>query len=324
MAERFGFDPSSAKRWRSAWREGGEDTLAAKPPPIGKCMLTDAQLDELVELVVAGPHEALFPTNLWTCTPVAKLTRDCLSVEYNRRLLAKLLHQLGYQDRRTPGRSPANKTTRPLSPGVGRVGEDQTRARREGANIIFLDETGFMLQPVNRRSRTPCCSTQVQNAWDRSDRLSVIGASVLSPTITRFLCCFDIARANVKAGDAVELLRPLRRLRRKNVCRPRIVVSVRWSVHRAVAKKIARLGWKHIAFESLPAYCLELNPVEALWSHAKYADLGNIVPDAVWQLDEAVNTSLNAQAHNHRRKLSFFLEDRSTQAMQSIHWRCDR
>jgi len=96
VAERFGVDPSSVKRWRRAWREGGEDALAAKPHPGGKCKLTDEQLDELVELVIAGPREAGFPTDLWTCARVAELIHDRFGVMYDRRHLAKLLRRLGF------------------------------------------------------------------------------------------------------------------------------------------------------------------------------------------------------------------------------------
>ncbi|QDT68774.1 hypothetical protein MalM25_16990 [Planctomycetes bacterium MalM25] len=96
VAERIGVDRSSAKRWRRVWREGGEDALAAKPHPGGKCKLTDEQLDELVELVIAGPREAGFPTDLWTCARVAKVIQDRFGVEYDRRHLAKLLRRLGF------------------------------------------------------------------------------------------------------------------------------------------------------------------------------------------------------------------------------------
>lgn len=96
MADRFGANPSSVKRWRRAWREGGEDGLAAKPHPGGKCKLSVEQIDELVELVVAGPREAGFPTDLWTCARVVELIRDRFGVEYDRRHLAKLLRRLGF------------------------------------------------------------------------------------------------------------------------------------------------------------------------------------------------------------------------------------
>jgi len=96
VAERFGVDRSSAKRWRRAWREGGEESLAAKLHPGGKRKLTDPQRDELVDLIVAGPREAGFPTDLWTCARVAELIRDRFGVEYNSGHLARMLRQLGF------------------------------------------------------------------------------------------------------------------------------------------------------------------------------------------------------------------------------------
>jgi transposase len=97
----------------------------------------------------------------------------------------------------------------------------------------------------------------------------------------------------------------LRRLRRK-IRRPLIIVWDRWSVHRSAARRIAAARWKHIEFEPLPAYAPELNPVEAMWGHAKFAKLANYVPDDVDDLDAAVRSSLKDQSRNHRLKRSYF------------------
>ncbi|QDT68658.1 hypothetical protein MalM25_15820 [Planctomycetes bacterium MalM25] len=43
-----------------------------------------------------------------------------------------------------------------------------------------------------------------------------------------------------------------------------------------------------------------------MWSHTKYTDLANFVPDDVKELNTAVHASLDDQAHDHRLKLSFF------------------
>ena len=96
VAERFGVHPNTAKRWRRAWREGGEDALAAKPPAGGKRKLTIEQVDEVVELVTAGPLAAGFPTDLWTCDRVARLIGDRFGVEYNVGHIGRLLHELGF------------------------------------------------------------------------------------------------------------------------------------------------------------------------------------------------------------------------------------
>ena len=142
----------------------------------------------------------------------------------------------------------------------------------------------------------------MQRSWDRRDRLSVIGAVCLSPTRTRVGCCFDVRRKNVKAADAVDFLRRLR----KKLRRPLIIVWDRWSVHRSAEKRVAKLGWKGVEFEQLPAYCPELNPVEAMWSHAKYADLANFIPADIDHLQAEVDASLADQAQDHHLKLSFF------------------
>jgi transposase len=167
---------------------------------------------------------------------------------------------------------------------------------------VFVDEAGFLLQPVNRRTWAPRGVTPEQRSWDRRDRLSVIGVVTLSPTRTRIGSYFNVQRENIRGHNVVDFLR---RLRRK-IRRPLIIVWDRWSVHRSAARRIAAARWKHIEFEPLPAYAPELNPVEAMWGHAKFAKLANYVPDDVDDLDAAVRSSLKDQSRNHRLKRSYF------------------
>jgi putative transposase len=46
--------------------------------------------------------------------------------------------------------------------------------------------------------------------------------------------------------------------------------------------------------ERLPAYAPDLNPVEQVWSHLKYGQLPNFVPNHVRHLDEVVQSQLHA------------------------------
>jgi transposase len=160
----------------------------------------------------------------------------------------------------------------------------------------------FLLQPVNRRTWAPRGVTPEQRSWDRRDRLSVIGLVTLSPKRTRVGSYFDVQRENIRAENVVDVLRRLRRKIRRSL----IVVWDRWSVHRCAARRIAAARWKHIEFELLPAYAPELNPVEAMWSHAKYTKLANYVPDDADQLHAAVCASLKDQSRNRRLKRSYF------------------
>jgi transposase len=96
VADRFGVNLSSAKRWKRAWSKGGVDALSAKPHPGGVSKLTIEQRDALVDLVVAGPLAAGFKTDLWTCERIATLIRRQFGVAYHRGHLARMLHELGF------------------------------------------------------------------------------------------------------------------------------------------------------------------------------------------------------------------------------------
>jgi transposase len=158
------------------------------------------------------------------------------------------------------------------------------------------------LQPVNRRTWAPRGQTPVQRAWDRYDRLSVISAVTLSPTRRRIGLPFQIHEENIRAATAVEFVKQLRR----QLGRRLIVVWDRWQVHRSAAKQIAASGAKNIEFEWLPAYAPELNPVEPRWSHTKFSQLANYVPDDTPQLKRSVRSALKKQARQHALKRSFF------------------
>ena len=155
---------------------------------------------------------------------------------------------------------------------------------------------------MNRRTWAPHGETPQQRAWDRYDRLSVIGATTVSPTRCRIGLPFQIHGDNIRTAEVVEFVQQLRRSLRK----PLIIVWDRWSVHRAAAKRFSNFSKADIEFEWLPAYAPELNPVEAWWSHTKYADLANFVPEDTDVLTEAVEDSLQDQATKHQLKHSFF------------------
>lgn len=155
---------------------------------------------------------------------------------------------------------------------------------------------------MNRRTWAPRGETPVQRAWDRYDRLSVIGAITLSPMRCRIGTPFQIHDDNIRTDEVVDFIRQLR----KQLQKPLIICRDRWNVHRAAAKRIEASRFKGIGFEWLPAYAPELNPVEPRWSNTKYADLANFVPDDASHLKRNVRSSLEKQRSDHQLKLSFF------------------
>lgn len=148
-----------------------------------------------------------------------------------------------------------------------------------------------MLQPLNRRTWAPSGKTPVQYAWDRHDRLSVIAALLYRPRSGRLSLHFSVLDHNVKAPDFQAFLLELRRLTR----RPIVLVCDRLNAHRSAVRQLKEQGADWLSVEWLPPYAPDLNPVEAVWNHAKYSDLANRVPDNVFQLCDLVGQSLNDQ-----------------------------
>jgi len=166
----------------------------------------------------------------------------------------------------------------------------------------LIDESGFMLQPVVRRTWAPKGQTPIQCSWDRHDRLSVITAITMSPVRQRFGLYFRIHRHNITFAEVMAFLTLLHRCLRRKF----IVVLDRLNAHRKAVRLLqaAHPDWFEVAW--LPAYAPELNPVEMVWNHTKYADLANFIPEDIHDLHQAVVASLdNTRTQGHLFR-SFF------------------
>jgi transposase len=167
---------------------------------------------------------------------------------------------------------------------------------------VFLDETGFLLQPLNRRTWALRGETPIQYASARHDRLSVIGAVTLSPQRRRISTYWQFYDGNIVATDVVAFLRSLHRQQGRKL----IVVLDRFNVHRKAVRLLKESGAKWLSVEWLPAYAPDLNPVEAMWSCTKYGDLANYTPDDLYDLGEEAGNSFVRQYRDAEIKRSYF------------------
>jgi transposase len=142
-----------------------------------------------------------------------------------------------------------------------------------------LDESGFLMAPLVRRTWAPVGQTPILRQRGRfHQRVSMVGAILVSPRRHRVrLVVALFPNANV---DTVRLLPFVRQLRRL-VRTPLILVWDRLNVHRSVARQLCRPRGP-IRSELLPPYAPELNPVELLWSWMKRNPLAN---DAVFTIE---------------------------------------
>jgi transposase len=168
--------------------------------------------------------------------------------------------------------------------------------------LVFLDESGFLLQPLRRSIWAPRGQTPIQYAWDRHDRLSAMCALTVAPWAQRFGLYYDVADHNLCTQDVVRFLRRLHLALR----RPLLLVCDRWAVHRSAVRCLQEQGCPWLRVEWLPPYAPDLDPVEYVWNQAKYGDLANFIPDDVNDLHQHLLRLLDDYRHDPARMYSFF------------------
>jgi len=159
-----------------------------------------------------------------------------------------------------------------------------------------------MLQPVVRRTWALQGHTPIHYSWGRRDRLSAISAITVSLRRRRMELYFSLRDHNIVHEDFEAFAANLMRQKQRRM----ILVIDRWAVHRAAAKRLLKRFKRRLMIEWLPPYAPEINPVEQVWSRAKYVELANYIPADVDELGRAVRRTLRrTQGHPNLLK-SFF------------------
>lgn len=130
----------------------------------------------------------------------------------------------------------------------------------------------------------------------------MIGSLALTPRRRLVRLAFRVHDHNIRTDDVVRYLSALHRQHGGRL----IMVLDRFSVHYAAVRQLQEAGADWLQVEWLPAYAPDLNPVEALWSHAKYTALANFVPDDVRHLEDAVIEAVGDVHFNKPLLRSFF------------------
>jgi len=121
---------------------------------------------KLAEYLKAGPIVTGFETDLWTCRRVEKLIQDKFGVEYHHCHVWKILQSLGWTCQKLERLARERDEDAILTWRQQRWPAIK-KARRRNATIVFIDESGFMLQPVVRRTWAPRGETPILKSWDR-------------------------------------------------------------------------------------------------------------------------------------------------------------
>ncbi len=162
------------------------------------------------------------------------------------------------------------------------------RARKRHAYIVFVDEAGFMLEPLLRRTWAPRGCTPIVKISEPHGRISVIGAITISPERRHFSFYFQLSadNANFHGESVVQFIE----LVRHKVRGPITLLWDQIPIHRAkpVTDYFAR--HRRLVVEPFPPYAPELNPVDNVWSYVKYNRLAINSPRNLHELRDRITT----------------------------------
>ncbi len=104
-ARRLNVARQTVSEWRRQYREQGAAGLRQAGRAGRKPLLDAAQRERLTSLLLEGPEAHGFPTPLWSCPRVARLTGDEFGVAYHAGHVWKILRALDWSPQRPAGKA---------------------------------------------------------------------------------------------------------------------------------------------------------------------------------------------------------------------------
>jgi hypothetical protein len=160
--------------------------------------------------------------------------------------------------------------------------------------IVFIDETGFMIAPLVRRSLAPRGQTPIIKISNPHGKISVIGAIVLQRQPIQFSFYFHLLEdnANFKGGSVATFVKYLR----EQIDGSITLLWDDYCIHRARPVKKYIEATPTIAVAEFPPYAPELNPVDYVWSYVKYGRMANYCPSNLTELRQRITEELTLVA----------------------------
>jgi len=298
IAVSLGFDDQTVRRWLREYRRGGMEALKARLHPGPAPRLSEDQKQQLPLLLSQPPSvyaaEGLSGA-LWTTARMALLIKSRFGVSYHPSHVGQLMHELDYSQQ-LPHKHPKRR-----DPGKIQQWRQQQwpqiveRARQSDAVIVFVDEAGYLLEPLRKkvwapRGQTPMLAYQT----GKPRKLSVIGGLACpgSPC-----CALEELRLFTQwhPGKSVDEQAALQFLQRLLGECPGHVIVV-WDnlpAHRGKQIKTLCRANPRLWLEALPGYAPDLNPIEQIWCMSKYHRLANHGIDELEQLHQAAQQAIH-------------------------------
>jgi len=297
----LGLHRTSIYRWLTAasGRGRGLRALRSRRASGRPRSLTAAQERQVFRWVNGrDPRQYGLDFGLWTRAVVGVLIERKFGVRLGVTAVGALLAKLGLTAQkplqRAYQRDPQaiERWQREVFPALAR------RAKREGADIFFWDESGFRADTVHGktwgvRGHTPVVQRPGQ-------RQSVSAASAINARGAFWFCTYPGA---LNATLFIDLLKQMMRHRKRAV---HLVLDSLPAHKRADVRAYVQSTQGRLQLHFLPGYAPDLNPDELVWSHVKRTGTARRPLQRGEVLRERIDAELNAVRRNSKLVRSFF------------------
>ena len=262
VAEGLGINRRTIYRWLAAYSSGGKDALAAKPIPGAPPKLDAKQIAKLSRMIRdKTPLQFDFEFALWTLAMIRELIKRQFRVNLSEVSVGRLMKRMGF----TPQR-PLYRAWQQDPSMVERWREHEypkiaARAKKEGALILFADESGIRSDHHAGTTWAPQGKTPVVKATGAR-----YGLNMLSAVSAKGHFRFMTIEGSVNARVFREFLRRLITGMERKI----FLVVDGHPAHKAkLVKQFVQEHADALELFLLPPYAPELNPDELVWAHVK-------------------------------------------------------
>jgi transposase len=280
VADLLGVARETVSRWWSAYIQGGVEALpderSGRPVGSGRT-LNDEQAAHLQELLDANtPNKLGIAAPLWNRRAVRDLIHKEYAIDMPVRTVGEYLKRWGYTAKR-PGRHARDQDPEEVRRWLEETyPEIERRAREEGAEIHWCDETGVAADEYPGLGYAPKGQPATKEVPNRHIRVNLISTITNAGAVY-----FMTSKDTVDAALFILFLEGLLQITTKKV----FLIVDRLRAHKA--KEVAAWLAEHadrIEVFDLPRYAPERNPVEYLNDDLKGQVNAEGLPDAKEQL----------------------------------------
>jgi transposase len=261
IAEVVGVHRNTVGQWIAKWTQGGSHGLKAKSSgrPAGSGRHLTPEQEKRIQRLIVDRHPEQLKLNfaLWTREAVRLLIGQEFGLSMPIRTVGEYLKRWGF----TP-QKPVRRSYERCEAAVRRWLDEEypviaEKARQEGAEIHWGDETGLRSDDVNGRGYSPAGKTPVRRSKGTPEKINMI-SSITNRGKVRFM--FYGGSLNVRV-----FLDFLRRLIRDAGKHKVYLIVDNLRVHHArKVKAWVKEREESIALFHLPSYSPDLNPDEYL------------------------------------------------------------